>query len=124
MVSIVKRCIERGWAHPPGWVKENIHWEVVTGSVAYGTSNDMSDMDIYSWSLPPKVDVFPHLEGYIPGFGKPPNQFNVWQQHHIEDKEKNREYDLTVYSIVKYFQLCMENNPNMIEGGDHRTVWL
>jgi len=25
------------------------------------------------------------------------------------------EYDFAVFSIVKYFQLCMENNPNMID---------
>lgn len=26
-----------------------------------------------------------------------------------------KEYDITIYNIVKYFQLCMENNPNMID---------
>ncbi len=29
--------------------------------------------------------------------------------------DRGREYDFTVYGIVKYFQLCMENNPNMID---------
>ena len=28
---------------------------------------------------------------------------------------KGREYDFTVYSIVKYFAPCMENNPNMAD---------
>lgn len=30
-------------------------------------------------------------------------------------KKTERVYDFSVYSIVKYFQLCMENNPNMID---------
>ncbi len=28
---------------------------------------------------------------------------------------KGRVYDVQIYNIVKYFQLCMENNPNMID---------
>jgi predicted nucleotidyltransferase len=35
--------------------------------------------------------------------------------HHIKVPEWNKEYDVTIYSIVKFFQLCMENNPNMVD---------
>ena len=30
-------------------------------------------------------------------------------------KYNDQEYDITIYSIVKYFQLAMENNPNIID---------
>ena len=34
----------------------------------------------------------------------------------FKDKfEKTKKYDLTIYNIVRYFHLCMENNPNIID---------
>lgn len=93
--------------------------EVVMGSIAYGVSGDSSDMDIYGFCIPGRDDVFPHTRGEIPGFGTQVNRFAQYQQHHIIDESaaggKGQEYDFTIYSIVKYFQLCMENNPNMID---------
>ena len=83
------------------------------GSVAYAVSNDMSDQDIYGFCMPPKELVFPHLAGEIPGFGRQVQRFEQWQQHHI--KQGDKEYDFSINSIVKYFQLCMENNPNMVD---------
>jgi len=63
--------------------------------------------------------VFPHLNGEIPGFGEPKKRFEQFQQSHIDDPSaqggKGIEYDLTIYSIVKYMSLCMECNPNMID---------
>lgn len=99
--------------NPPKWLADNIQYEVLTGSVAYGVSTDYSDEDIYGYAIPPKTDVFPHLQGHIMNFGKPYQPFEQFQQHHIKDK--NKEYDLTIYSIVKFFNLCMQNNPNMVD---------
>ena len=46
-------------------------------------------------------------------------QFAQFQKHHIKDASalggKGRVYDMTIYSIVKYFRLLMENNPNIID---------
>jgi predicted nucleotidyltransferase len=83
------------------------------GSSAYGVSNKTSDVDVYGVCVPEKTIVFPHLTGYISGFGPAPETFDVYQKHHIE-LNKN-EYDINIYSIIKYFQLCTENNPNMID---------
>jgi predicted nucleotidyltransferase len=98
------------------------------GSVAYGvadTSGDNApDFDIYGVCVPPKETLFPHLTGELWGFGKykdgmPNSYFRQWQQAHINDPDalggKGREYDFQIYSIVQYFQLCMECNPNMID---------
>jgi predicted nucleotidyltransferase len=101
--------------HPPQWLPNNCVYLVQMGSVAYGVSNDNSDIDVYGYCIPPKDMVFPHLAGEILGFGRKKKRFEQWQEHHIEDKESRKEYDFSVYGIVKYFSLVMENNPNMID---------
>lgn len=98
---------------PPKWLPNNVQYLTVMGSEAYGVSNGTSDKDVYGVVIPPKDLVFPHLAGYIDGFGRQRQRFDVWQQHHIVHNEKS--YDFSVYSIVRYFHLCMENNPNMID---------
>jgi hypothetical protein len=85
------------------------------GSVAYGVSTDTSDNDIYGYCIPPKEIIFPHLTGRIAGFGKPAPNFEQWQEAHILDQSSSKSYDFSIYSIIKYFQLCMDNNPNMID---------
>lgn len=97
----------------PKWLYDNVIFEGMTGSVAYGVSGDTSDMDIVGICIPPKETIFPHLSGHIPGFGTQPISFDVFQQHHI--KLDAKEYDISIYSIVKFFQLAMENNPNMVD---------
>ena len=53
---------------PPDFLSSAVQYEVIMGSVAYGVSNDSSDMDIYAFAIPPKTLMFPHLRGEIPGF--------------------------------------------------------
>ena len=101
--------------HPPQWLPQNTVLLVVMGSQAYGVAKDDSDQDIYGVCIPPKDLVFPHLAGEILGFGRQIERFNVWQEHHIQDPDKKVEHDFAVYGIVKYMQLCMDNNPNMID---------
>jgi predicted nucleotidyltransferase len=115
MASRVQLMKQKGLISPPKWLPANIHYEVITGSVSYAVSSDTSDMDVVGFCIPPKEDVFPHLRGEIPGFGRQKKQFGDWQEHHIVDKETRREYDFTIYSIVKFFNLAMENNPNMVD---------
>lgn len=115
MGSIVDYLMKRQLVTPPPHIKNTVQYEVMMGSVAYGVSSDTSDMDVYGFSIPPKNVVFPHLEGEIQGFGRQHKRFDQWQAHHIKDPSNDQEYDVTIYNIVKYFQLCMENNPNMID---------
>lgn len=115
MASRVHMITKKGLAHPPKWLPQNIHYEVIMGSVAYGVSSDTSDMDVYGFAIPPKEDVFPHLSGEIQGFGRQKQRFEQYQEHHLMDKDSNQEYDFSIYSIVKFFHLCMENNPNMVD---------
>lgn len=113
MTNILIPMVEDKVVHPPAWLPENTQYLVKTGSVAYGCSLGSSDTDVVGFSIPPKEMVFPHLAGYIDGFGTQKQRFDVWQQHHIE--HKGQEYDFSVYSIVRYFHLCLENNPNMVD---------
>lgn len=98
---------------PPKWLPDNVLFLTYMGSTVYGTSGDNSDADVYGYVMPPKADIFPHLKGEIPGFGRQIQRFEVWQEHHVQDGP--REWDFSLYGVVKYFQLVMENNPNMLE---------
>lgn len=102
-------------AHPPQWLADNTLYLTIMGSEAYGCADSgtlQSDKDLYGFCLPPRDVVFPHMGGYIHGFDKPP-EFEQWQEHHCE--WNNKSYDFSVYNIVRYFYLCMDANPNMLD---------
>ncbi len=128
-MNLVQHLVAQRLIHPPAWLADNIHYLTIMGSTAYGVADttgpeQASDIDLYGFCIPPREVVFPHLAGHVWGFGAykegvPRGHFGVWQEHHVKDTSaaggKGREYDLQVYSIVKYVQLCMECNPNMID---------
>lgn len=119
MPSTIQQLEEKGLIKPPRWLSQNVQYETIMGSVAYGVSSDTSDLDLYGFCIAPKNVTFPHLAGEIFGFGRQHERFEQYQQHHIMDEHamggKGRSHDVAIYNIVKYFQLCMENNPNMID---------
>jgi predicted nucleotidyltransferase len=98
---------------PPGWLADNLMYETVMGSEAYGVSAEGSDRDVYGICMPPKHVVFPHLAGEIFGFGAQMKRFESWQEHHVAALDKS--WDFQIFGIVKFFQLAMENNPNVID---------
>ncbi len=119
MSSIISELTKKKLIQPPNWLETNVCYEAVMGSIAYGVSADSSDFDVYSFCIPPKVTIFPHLDGYVSGFGSKPPEFEQFQKHHISDPTalggKGREYDITCFSIVKYFDLLMGNSPNVLD---------
>jgi Predicted nucleotidyltransferase. len=116
MGSIVHSLAKKQLLHtPPDYVINQVQYEVIMGSVAYGVFSDMSDVDIYGFCIPDKEVIFPHLAGEILGFGKQKKRFEQFQQHHIDVPAEKKQYDVTIFSIIRYFQLCMENNPNMVD---------
>ncbi len=113
MSSVIKKLAKHKLiTHKYDFVTDTVY-EVMTGSIAYGVSSDTSDMDIYAVCVPDKTMVFPHLTGHIYGFGPTPETFTVYQKHHMQLEEK--EYDVAIYSLVNYFNLCADNNPNMVD---------
>lgn len=111
---IIDKLYKEKLIHPPKWLPANCHYLAIVGSESYGANiAGSSDKDIQGFCIPPKEDIFPHLKGEISGFGNQHQRFNVWQQHHISTPQA--EYDFGVYSIVKFFDLAMNNNPNILD---------
>lgn len=112
---ILQQLHKKGLYTAPNFILSNTQYVTRTGSVAYGCSSDCSDEDFYGFCIPPLEMIFPHLAGEIEGFGRQKKRFEQQQNHHIEDKEEGKMYDITIFNIVKYFSLCMECNPNMLD---------
>lgn len=111
---------------PPSWLASNLQYLTIMGSEAYGCATDLSDKDLYGFVIPPKDCVFPHTAGiiFVPqkegGVWKPmhflPNPaWAQWQQHGVVDKDAGKKYDFSILNIVRYFDLLVENNPNIID---------
>jgi predicted nucleotidyltransferase len=117
--SILRSVVERGLTRAPGFVTGGLQYEALLGSVAYGVSDDDSDLDVVGFCIPRKHEVFPHLRGDIPGFDPAVPPFEQLQEHHVHDPSagggKGRTYDFTIYSIVKFFRMCADSNPNMVD---------
>ena len=113
-LKILKRLKNYGLIKPPEWLIQNIQYLCIMGSVAYGVSDSKSDMDVYGYCIPPVKYIFPHADGLIYGFDEIKG-FDQWQKHHVIDKDARKEYDFSIYGIIKYFKLIMDNNPNMID---------
>lgn len=116
-MSYVKQCKKLELVQMPEFVHSQLQYEVITGSFAYGVSSDTSDIDVYGFCVPNKNIVFPHLNPkYIHGFDRVLNNFEQWQQHHVVMVgNPPKKFDFTIYSIVKFFKLCADGNPNMID---------
>jgi len=112
---ILQKLQNKKLIHPPEFLLTNTAYLTIMGSQAYGVAKESSDTDIYGFCIPKKEDVFPHLRGEILDFGTQKQRFFCWQEHHIKDTDSEKEYDFQIYSIIRYFHLLMENNPNIID---------
>ncbi len=110
---IIQELYKEKLISPPNFLPTNIMMLCMTGSVSYGCSTNTSDLDIVGVCIPPKEYLFPTSYGEIEGFGYRKKRFEQWQEHHI--KYKDKDYDLSIYNIAKYFQLVMDGNPNMVD---------
>jgi len=98
---------------PPPFTLTGLQFECVMGSRSYGTSNESSDWDMVGWCIPPEPYLYPGLHGEIVGFGTQLPRFEQYQQQKVFIGDV--EHDITIYGIAKYMNLCMQNNPNIIE---------
>jgi len=81
--------------HKPFW-ETNLIYQVVIGSQAYGLSTGDSDLDTCGVCIPPRR----HLLG-----------LTSFEQH----VEHAPEQDTVIYTLVKFVQLALKCNPNIIE---------
>lgn len=98
----------------PNFIKFGLCYECLMGSQAYGCATETSDEDLYGFCIPTKELLFPHLGGEIFGFDEQQERFNQYQQSYHDEGSKEH-YDFHIYNIVKYFRLCLDANPNMID---------
>jgi len=112
---ILEKLAKKKLIHPPDWLINNLQFLTQMGSHTYGTSQNDSDIDFYGIVVPRRDMVFPHLAGVIKGFGDQGKSFDQYQQHHVKDEEVGKEYDFTIISIVKVFELARQGNPNILD---------
>jgi predicted nucleotidyltransferase len=112
-MTLIADLTNKKLATPSDFIVTNTVYETLMGSTAYGCSLGNSDKDIYGFCIPPLDMIFPHLRGEIVGFGNQLQRFEVYQEHHMKDGDVT--HDVSIYSIVKYFHLLMDNNPNMAD---------
>lgn len=114
-MQLLHRLNKLNLLNAPKFLYDNTMYATYMGSVAYGVSGADSDIDICGFCIPPKVDLWPSLAGHIPLFDSTPKPFEQYQKHHIKDPSSNKEYDITIFNIAKFFKLCLENNPNFCD---------
>lgn len=114
LLQRIKYCLDNSKLQYPDWLFPNIQYLTVVGSEAYGMASKNSDLDLAGFCIEPKRYIFPNFYGDIVGFDNV-QQFNSYQQHHIQDPEKSRSYDLSIYGLVKIFHLMYDGNPNAVE---------
>jgi predicted nucleotidyltransferase len=118
MSHLIQTLTKNGLIQPPPWMADNLCYLTIAGSHAYGVADTsvkskIPDYDYYGFCIPPKAYIFPKDE--IPGFGDPSPRFDQWQKPHVLDKSSNKEYDFTIFSIVKFFELARGGNPNILD---------
>lgn len=119
---LLDKLEKKGLIRPPSFVVSNTMYLTIMGSVSYGVADTsdkskIPDNDLYGFCIPPKEYIFHRDE--IPGFGTVGPRFEQWQQHHCLDEDahggKGQSYDFQLFSIVKFFELCRQGNPNLLD---------
>lgn len=118
MASALQYCCRHNLIKPPSYVESGLIYECLMGSGSYGCSksDNSSDIDIYGVCIPSRNIIFPHTAGYLNIFddGIRP-KFEQYQQHHVKCESSGKEFDFTIFNIVKFFALLMKGTPNCID---------
>jgi predicted nucleotidyltransferase len=112
MSNLIKDLQAKGLISPPDFLPDNLLCLCIAGSESYGVATDLSDKDIVGVCYPRKKDLFPSLYGVVAGYNDT-EPFQQYVQHHVQDGDKS--YDITVFSLPKYFKLAQEGNPNITD---------
>jgi len=98
------------------WIFDNCIYLAIHGSRAYGIDHAESDIDLYGITIPPYEVVYPfeqNNKNCIYGFDIKFPKFEQYLVDHLP--YENTEIDCQIFNIVKYFRLCADGNPNMID---------
>lgn len=112
-MNLLNKLLKEQLINPPTYLIDSTFYVTRMGSVAYGVSTNYSDEDYYGFCVPPLHILFPHLGGRIQGWDNNYETLEQWQHHGISYNDTK--YDFQIYNIIKYFRLCADCNPNMID---------
>ena len=113
MEPMTPKLVEENDLTPPKWLTSRVHFEVLAGSHAFGTSNEDSDRDLVGFCMPPMEVLFPVLDGSIPGFGRQKQSFEIYDEDHLSYRGDS--WDITMFSITRFYATCMDANPTWLE---------
>lgn len=114
MKSLIHRLYETKKIDCPAWLPDNLIYLTLIGSRAYGIENKNSDYDYYGVCMIPRKNIFPQEYGLLLGYDNIP-VFEQWKKDHFTDSDSGKDMEITIYGIVRYFDLLCGGNPNIIE---------
>lgn len=99
------------------WIFDNLLYETILGSHAYGCERSDSDYDILAIVIPPREMLFPSEYDFIIGF----DQLPTFKRKELKGAEKrviidNKTIEIEWISLVEFFYQCaIKGSPNLIE---------
>lgn len=114
MANILQYLTDKSIAHPPEWLNSNVLYMTIAGSRAYATHTDESDYDVVGVVMPKVNHIFPHLGGELLDFDTQKERFGVYTEKGLKHPN-GQEWSFDIYSIVKFFRLITDCNPNVLE---------
>ena len=102
------------------WLRNNLLYECIVGSQAYGLSTSESDIDIVSIVMPLEQHLYPQRYGYILGFDEEVPNFNCknikGERQRIVVPGKDTPLEGEWNSLTRFFYLTgIKGSPNLIE---------
>ena len=113
-LSLIHRLYNQKQIDCPRWLPDNLCYLTLFGSHAYGMNTEKSDYDYYGFAIPPKDHLFPNQYGMVLGFDQIPN-FEQYKKDHFVEQDSQKDMEITIYGLVRYFRLLFDGNPNIIE---------
>lgn len=98
------------------WFKQNLLFETILGSRAYGCETEKSDYDVYCVVVPRHEHLWPQNFGYILGYDELP----TFRRHQLKGDDRtiinNQVIEIEWISIIEFFNLAaVKGSPNLIE---------
>lgn len=100
------------------WLKDNLLYETIVGSQAYGLATPESDIDIVAIVMPLEQHIYPQRYGYVLGFDEIPTFENkeVKNEKRRILLEDGRDVEGEWNSLIRFFYLTLvKGSPNLIE---------
>lgn len=113
-----KLFAEKRFQQHEQWIPDNLLYETIMGSNAYGNNNENSDIDIVSIVMPKEEMINPYKYGYIIDFENYPN-FKNKECKGEKDRvilENGKPVEAQFVSLIYFFYMTgIKGSPNLFE---------